>query len=144
MNSPEEIPVKKAKIVNGHAVAPSSAPARVKKVIAAANAIDDKPYIYGGGHASFKDRGYDCSSSVSYALHGGNFLSSPMPSTGFMNWKKPGKGSWITTYSNPGHMYMVVAGLRFDTSTTPGDGPGWSASLRSSPGSYEVRHPKGY
>ncbi|MBK5233223.1 MAG: C40 family peptidase [Thermoleophilia bacterium] len=144
MNSPEAIPVKKAKIVNGHAVAPSSAPPRVKKVIAAANRIDDKPYIYGGGHGSFKDKGYDCSGSVSYALHGGNFVSSPMPSTGYMNWKKPGAGSWITVYSNPGHMYMVVAGLRFDTSMTDGDGPGWSSSMRSTSGSFKARHPKSY
>ncbi len=144
MNSPEAIPVKKAKIVNGHAVAPSSAPARVKKVIAAANRIDDKPYIYGGGHASFKDKGYDCSGAVSYALKGGNFVSSPMPSTGYMNWKKPGAGNWITVYSNPGHMYLVVAGLRFDTSMTDGDGPGWSASMRSTSGRFKVRHPKSY
>ena len=143
MNSPEEIPVKKAKIVNGHAVAPSSAPARVKKVIAAANRIDDKPYIYGGGHASFKSKGYDCSGAVSYALNGGKFLSSPMPSGSFMNWKKPGKGAWITVYSNPGHAYMVVAGLRFDTSMTPGNGPGWSADLRS-PAGFKARHPGGY
>ncbi len=143
MNSPAEIPVKTAKIVTGHAVAPSSAPARVKRVIAAANRIDDKPYIYGGGHARFRSRGYDCSGAVSYALNGGNFLSSPMPSTSFMNWKKAGKGSWITVYSNPGHMYMVVAGLRFDTSMTPGNGPGWSADLRS-PQGFKARHPKGY
>lgn len=144
MNSPEAVPVKKAKIVNGHAVAPSSAPARVKRVIFAANRIDDKPYIYGGGHGSFSDKGYDCSGSVSYALHGGKFVSSPMPSTGYMNWKKRGAGSWITVYSNPGHMYMVVAGLRFDTSQTDGDGPGWSSSMRSTSGSFSARHPKGY
>jgi hypothetical protein len=137
-------PVKKAKIVNGHAVAPASAPARVKKVIAAANAIDDKPYIYGGGHGDFKDKGYDCSGAVSYALHGGNFVSSPMPSTGYMGWKKRGAGKWITVYSNPSHAYMVVAGLRFDTSMTPGNGPGWSASMRSTSGSFKERHPKNY
>jgi hypothetical protein len=144
MNSPQAVPVKKAKIVNGHAVAPSSAPARVKKVIAAANRIDDTPYIYGGGHGSFKDKGYDCSGAVSYALHGGNFVSSPMPSTSYMNWKKAGAGSWITVYSNPSHAYMVVAGLRFDTSMTDGDGAGWSSSMRSTSGTFKARHPKGY
>lgn len=137
-------PVKRAKLVNGRAIAPASAPARVKKVIAWANRIRNKPYIYGGGHASFNDRGYDCSGSVSYALRGGKFISSPMPSTGYMNWKKPGKGKWITTYSNPGHMYLVVAGLRFDTSMTDGDGPGWSESMRSTSGKFSARHPGNY
>ena len=84
MSTPDTVPGAKAKIVNGHAVPPKSAPARVKKVIAAANQIDDKPYIYGGGHGKFKDKGYDCSGAVSYALHGGKFVSSPMPSTGYM------------------------------------------------------------
>lgn len=144
MGSPSCTPVKKARIVNGHGVAPSNAPARVKKVIAAANRIDDKPYIYGGGHGSFKDKGYDCSGAVSYALNGGNFVSSPMPSTGYMNWKKPGAGKWISVYSNPGHMYLVVAGLRFDTSMTDGDGPGWSTSMRSTSGKFKERHPKSY
>jgi len=137
-------PAAKAKLVNGKAIAPASAPARVKKVIAWANKIRNKPYIYGGGHASFEDKGYDCSGSVSYALRGGKFVSSPMPSTGYMNWKKPGRGKWITTYSNPGHMYLVVAGLRFDTSMTDGDGPGWSTSMRSTPGKFEARHPGNY
>jgi len=137
-------PVKKAKLVNGKAIAPASAPARVKKVIAWANKIRNKPYIYGGGHATFFDEGYDCSGTVSFALRGGKFVSSPMPSTGYMKWKKPGPGKWITTYSNPGHMYLIVAGLRFDTSMTPGDGPGWSTSMRSTSGKFEARHPNGY
>jgi hypothetical protein len=132
---------KKARLVNGKAIAPASAPARVKKVIRWANRIRNKPYIYGGGHASFKSRGYDCSGAVSYALRGGRFVSSPMPSTGYMNWKNRGRGKWITVYSNPGHAYMVVAGLRFDTSMTPGDGPGWSRSMRSTPGRFIARHP---
>ncbi len=132
---------KKARLVNGKAIAPASAPAKVKKVIKWANRIRNKPYIYGGGHASFKSRGYDCSGSVSYALRGGRFVSSPMASGGYMNWKQRGKGRWITVYSNPGHMYMVVAGLRFDTSMTPGNGPGWSKSMRSTSGSFSARHP---
>lgn len=137
-------PVKKAKLINGKAYAPASAPARVKQVIDWANRIRNKPYIYGGGHASFFDKGYDCSGTVSFALRGGNFVSSPMPSTGYMAWKQPGPGKWITTYSNPGHMYLIVAGLRFDTSMTPGDGPGWSTSMRSTSGSFIARHPAGY
>ncbi len=132
---------KKARLVNGKAIAPATAPKRVKRVIAWANRIRNKPYIYGGGHASFKSRGYDCSGAVSYALRGGRFVSSPMASGGYMNWKQRGQGKWITVYSNPGHAYMVVAGLRFDTSMTPGDGPGWSRSMRSTPGSFSARHP---
>ena len=136
-------PIRKARLINGKAYAPASAPARVKKVIAWANRIRNKPYRYGGGHGSFFDSGYDCSGSVSFALRGGRFVSSPMASGGYMNWKKPGKGRWITVYSNPGHAYMVVAGLRFDTSMTPGNGPGWSTSLRSTPGSFSARNPGG-
>ena len=135
---------KKARLVNGKAIAPASAPPRVKQVIAAANRIRNKPYRYGGGHASFEDTGYDCSGAVSYALRGGRFLSSPLPSSGFYGWGKAGAGKWITVYTNPGHAYMVVAGLRFDTSMTPGDGPGWSTSMRSTPGSFTARSPKGF
>jgi hypothetical protein len=137
-------PVKKARLVNGKAIAPASAPARVKAVIAWANKIRNMPYRYGGGHGSFFDTGYDCSGTVSFALRGGRFVSSPMPSTGYMNWGASGKGNWITIYSNPGHAYMVVAGLRFDTSMTPGDGPGWSKSMRSTSGSFIARHPAGF
>lgn len=110
-------------------------------MIAWANKIRNKPYVYGGGHGSFFDSGYDCSGSVSFALRGGRFVSSPMASTGYMNWASRGKGKWITVYSNPSHAYMIVAGLRFDTSMTPGNGPGWSTSPRSTPGSFSARHP---
>ncbi|MCB0868214.1 MAG: hypothetical protein KDB48_05930 [Solirubrobacterales bacterium] len=134
-------PIRRARIVNGKAYAPSNAPARVKKVIDWANKIRLKPYRYGGGHGSFFDSGYDCSGSVSFALRGGRFVSSPMASTGYMGWGQRGKGKWITVYSNPGHAYMIVAGLRFDTSMTPGNGPGWSKSPRSTPGTFSARHP---
>jgi hypothetical protein len=137
-------PFKKARLVNGMAIAPATAPARVKRVIAWANRIRNKPYRYGGGHASFFDTGYDCSGTVSFALRGGRFVSSPMPSTSYMNWGQRGRGTWITVYANPGHAYMVVAGLRFDTSMTPGNGPGWSASMRSTPGRFTAVHPVGY
>lgn len=137
-------PVRKARLIRGKAIAPASAPARVKRVINWANRIRNKPYIYGGGHGSFFDRGYDCSGAVSFALRGGGFVRSPMASGGYMNWRKRGKGRWITVYSNPGHMYLVVAGLRFDTAMTPGNGPGWSRSLRSTPGRFTARHPAGF
>ena len=119
-----------AKIVHGKAKAPDCAPLRVKKVIWAANEIAKRtPYCYGGGHSSFKSNCYDCSGAVSYALHGGHFVKSPMDSSGFMRWGKRGKGDWFTVYSNPGHAFLVIAGVRFDTSMTRGDGPGWSAKV---------------
>lgn len=134
-------PFRKARLVNGKAIAPATAPARVKRVINWANRIRNRPYVYGGGHASFRSRGYDCSGAVSFALRGGGFVRSPMASGGYMRWQRRGRGKWITVYSNPGHAYMVVAGLRFDTSMTPGDGPGWSRSMRSTPGRFAARHP---
>ena len=137
-------PVKKARLVRGKAIAPASAPARVKKVIAWGNRIRNKPYRYGGGHSTFFDSGYDCSGTVSFALRGGRFVKSPMPSGSYMRWGKRGRGKWITTYSNPGHMYLVVAGLRLDTSMTPGNGPGWSKSMRSTSGRFTARHPRGF
>lgn len=134
----------KAKLVKGRAIAPRSAPQKVKDVIAAANKIRNKPYIYGGGHASFRAKGYDCSGAVSFALHGARFLRSPLDSSGLARWGEPGAGRWIAVYGAPGHAYMVIAGLRFDTSMTKGDGPGWSRSMRSTTGSYRVRHPAGF
>lgn len=135
-------PVGRAKLLaNGLAVAPSDAPQEVKDVIEAANEIATKPYVYGGGHGKWNDRGYDCSGSVSYALHGGGLLDSSMPSGGFMNWEASGKGKWITTYAHGSHMYMVVAGLRFDTSGA--DPSRWQSDMRSSSG-FTVRHPAGF
>ena len=133
----------KAKIVGNKAVAPDEAPAKVQRVIAAANRIRNKPYKWGGGHGNWKDRGYDCSGAVSYALHGGRLLKTPLDSSGLGKFGSRGKGSWITVYGAPSHAYMVVAGLRFDTSMTPGNGPGWSKTMRSTPERYKVRHPKG-
>jgi hypothetical protein len=130
----------KARLVHGKAIAPSNAPARVVGVIDAANRIaKGTDYCYGGGHASFKSRCYDCSGSVSYALHGGHFLSRPMASGDLMHWGRGHRGKWITVFSNPGHAYMTVAGLRFDTSMTRGTGPGWSRHMRSGSG-YRKRH----
>lgn len=142
--SPTTVPGAKAKLVKGKAIPPESAPPRVVKVIKAANKIRNKPYRYGGGHGSFKDSGYDCSGAASYALRGGGFLKTPIDSNGMARFGVKGKGKWITVYGAPSHGYIVVAGLRFDTSMTPGNGPGWSKTMRSTPESYKVRHPKNY
>lgn len=135
-------PVGKARLVNGRAIAPLDAPPVVRKVIAAANRIRTKPYVWGGGHARWWDRGYDCSGAVSFALFGGNLLDSPLPSGALMRWGKPGKGRWITVYAHGGHTYAVIAGLRWDTSYTGGKGPRWSAVMRS-PKGFVARHPAG-
>lgn len=130
---------------NGLAAAPESAPDAVKKAIWAANEIIGKPYVYGGGHRSFKSRGYDCSGTVSYALNGGDLLDSPLDSSSFMKWGEAGEGDWITVYTNPGHAFVVIAGLRLDTSAAGdprgGKGPRWRPALRSTKG-FTARHPE--
>jgi cell wall-associated NlpC family hydrolase len=127
---------------NGLAVAPASAPAEVQAIIAAGNEIATKPYKYGGGHGKWKDTGYDCSGSMSYALHGAGLLDTALDSTGFMSWGERGRGEWVTTYAHGGHSYMVVAGLRFDTSARKATGNRWSDVMRS-PSGYTIRHPEG-
>jgi hypothetical protein len=149
---PPPPPPEEATLVDGRVIAPASAPLRVKRVIEAANRLVEKPYIYGGGHKPFSsrlDRGYDCSGAVSYALFGGRFLRSPLPSGAMMSWGQDGPGQWITVYASGGHAYVVVAGLRFDTSMRdsdapgPGTGPRWSRTLRKSK-AFVARHPRGY
>jgi hypothetical protein len=149
---PPPPPPEEATLVNGRVLAPASAPTRVKRVIAAANKLVEKPYIYGGGHKPFSsqlDKGYDCSGSTSFALYGGRFLRSPLPSGALMDWGQEGPGQWITVYASGSHAYLVVAGLRFDTSmhdsNAPGPrtGPRWSKSLRKS-NAFVARHPRGY
>jgi hypothetical protein len=127
---------------DGLAVAPAAAPPVIQAVIAAGNKIAKMPYIYGGGHGTWEDDGYDCSGSVSYALHGAGLLETAMPSGSFMSWGDPGPGQWITLYANGGHIYMTVAGLRFDTSGRSGAGTRWQTAMRSGSG-YTVRHPVG-
>jgi cell wall-associated NlpC family hydrolase len=127
---------------SGLAVAPASAPAEVHAIIAAGNEIATKPYKYGGGHGKWKDTGYDCSGSMSYALHGAGLLDTALDSTGFMSWGERGRGEWVTTYAHGGHSYMVVAGLRFDTSARKTTGNRWSDEMRS-PRGYTIRHPEG-
>jgi hypothetical protein len=143
--SPEpSAPPGRAILVGGHAVAPPDAPPAVKRVIAAANKIRTKPYIWGGGHGRWWDRGYDCSGAVSFALHGGELLDSPLPSGPMTRWGSPGRGRWITVYANGGHAYAVIAGLRWDTSgNTRGTGPRWHSDMADNRG-FVARHPTGY
>jgi peptidoglycan hydrolase-like protein with peptidoglycan-binding domain len=131
---------------SGLASAPANAPATIKAVIAAANRIAHTPYIWGGGHASFNASGYDCSGSVSYALHGGHLLSSPEVSGSFESYGGPGAGQWITIWANGGHVYMQVAGLYFDTGAQSGSNGDdrWSTGRASPAGGYVVRHPTGW
>ena len=130
----------RAKVLkDGTAVAPEDAPEPVKRVIQAGNAISKFPYKWGGGHGAWRDSGYDCSGSVSFALAGAGLLRSPLASGPFMKWGRAGTGKWITIYANPGHMYMMVAGLRFDTSGRGRAGTRWQEASRSTSG-YAVRH----
>lgn len=139
-------PTPKARLLdNGMLIPPQSAPLRIKKAIAFANRIRNKPYVWGGGHGRWWDRGYDCSGAVSYALRGGSFLESPLPSGPLASWGSAGEGRWITVYANAGHTYAVIAGYRWDTSGN-GDGrtgPSWHTDLRSTSG-YVARHPHGF
>ena len=135
-------PGQEAEVISeSEASAPASAPQAVKDVISAGNAIATTPYIWGGGHGSFESSGYDCSGAVSYALHGGGLLESPLDSTGLETWGEPGPGRWITVYANSGHAWMVVAGIAFDT--VGGPGPRWHDPWVDSPEGFIARHPAG-
>lgn len=129
-------------ISESQASVPSAAPPAVAAAIEAANSIATTPYIWGGGHGSFESSGYDCSGAVSFALHGGGFLSSPLDSTGLETWGVPGAGKWITVYANAEHAWMIIAGLAFDT--VGGPGPRWHPSPVDSPSGFVARHPAGY
>jgi hypothetical protein len=143
---------------DGTAAAPADAPVEVQNAIFAANRLNGKPYIYGGGHRRWEDRGYDCSGTVSYALHGAGLLDSSLASGGFMRWGEKGPGQWISIYANGGHAYAVIAGLRLDTSAYGSSarrsgkrvaksaferGPRWRPTQRPSTG-FRVRHPLGF
>ena len=140
------VPGTRAEIVHGLAAAPESAPAVVQHIIWAANKIIGRPYVFGGGHKSFVSAGYDCSGTVSFALHGGRLLKAPLDSSDFMGWGHSGQGEWLTILTNPGHAYLDVAGLRLDTSAAddPHDqqGPRWRP-LRPENSGYTIRHPAG-
>jgi len=125
----------------GKAVAPAGAPDAVVAMIAAGNRIAKKPYIYGGGHQSFTDKGYDCSASVSYVLHGAGLLDYPLDSTGLESFGEPSYGQWVTIYANAGHAFMVIAGIRFDTSGQRQAGTRWQPLTTRSYDGFYVRHP---
>jgi cell wall-associated NlpC family hydrolase len=127
---------------DGLATAPADAPPQVQAIIAAGNEIATKPYKYGGGHGKWQDSGYDCSGSLSYAFHGAGMLDVALDSTGFMSWGEAGKGQWVTVYAMGSHAYMIIAGIRFDTSGRSTQNTRWQADMRSSSG-YAVRHPEG-
>jgi hypothetical protein len=141
------VPGLTGRVVDGVAQAPDQAPDAVKQAIFAANEIVGMPYVYGGGHdLDFSGDGYDCSGTVSFALHGADLLTAPRDSSQLMRFGAGGKGRWITVYSNPGHAFAVIAGMRLDTSAA-GDpsgekGPQWRPNLRSTRG-YTARHPIG-
>ncbi len=129
---------------DGQAVPPPNAPPRVKAAIAAANQIAGRPYVWGGGHLSWTSRGYDCSGAVGFSLHGGGLLETTMVSGQLAYWGLGGTGRWITVYANAEHVYMIIAGLRFDTrDDLPGvSGPRWHPE-RVEPRGFAVRHPTG-
>jgi cell wall-associated NlpC family hydrolase len=140
------VPGTTARFVDGLAAAPMGVPAVVQDIIWAGNELIGLPYIYGGGHASFVSPGYDCSGTVSFALHGGDLLLAPEDSSEFETWGSHGAGRWVAIFANPGHAYMTVAGLRLDTSPAedPADlqGPRWRP-LRQTNAGFIVRHPLG-
>lgn len=132
-----------AMIKNGVAYAPRSAPASVKKAIAAGNRLQSKPYKWGGGHAHDHDSGYDCSGTVSYVLREAGLLKGSMPSSGYFNYGKKGEGDWITIYVRRGHVFMTIAGLRLDTGWGANrSGPRWLTQTRPGKG-HVMRHPAG-
>ncbi len=136
----------KATLVNGRAIAPTNAPPAVRRVIAAANKIRTRPYIWGGGHGQWWDRGYDCSGAVSFALHGARLMSVPLTSGSMETFGSPGPGRWITIYANASHAYAVIAGLRWDTAgDESGTGPRWhEGTAAAAGGTFVARHPTGY
>ncbi len=123
--------------------APANAPAQVREMIAAGNAIATLPYIWGGGHGSFISPGYDCSGSVSFVLNAAGLLSAPEVSGAFESYGAPGTGQWVTIYANSGHVWMQIAGWRFDTVALAEIGTRWSQG-GGEYGGFVVRHPVGF
>jgi cell wall-associated NlpC family hydrolase len=131
-------------LLDGIALAPPAAPEKIKRAISAANTIVGRPYVWGGGHASWYSRGYDCSGAVSFALGGGGFLATPLDSTRLESWGAPGPGKWLTVYANATHAYVVIASLRFDTvGDARGTGPRWHPAL-AYPEGFVERHAPGF
>lgn len=148
MHSAESGPVvegRYAVLRNGVAAAPALAPDNIKRAIWAINDLRHMPYKWGGGHGSFSDSGYDCSGTVSFALHHAGLLATPMPSRNFLDYGHSGSGRWITVYARAGHTFAVIAGLRLDTTDLAigGDvGPRWHSDFRDTRG-FSARHPEG-
>jgi hypothetical protein len=138
------VPGNKAVVVRGICYAPENAPLAVKKAIWATNYLIGKPYVWGGGHGTFYDRGYDCSGSVSFLLHHAGVLAQPLHSKALQNYGEPGPGYWITIYARSGHTFAIVCGVRLDTTGGRGrdEGPRWRANTRG-PRGFVARHPKG-
>jgi cell wall-associated NlpC family hydrolase len=127
-------------LLGGTALAPANAPSQILRIISAANLLVGKPYKWGGGHAGWRDNGYDCSGAVSFALAGAGLVGAPAASGQFQGWGVPGPGQWLTIFANPGHVYMVVAGLRFDTvGDAKGSGPRWHP-FDAYPSGFSMRH----
>jgi hypothetical protein len=143
------VPGTVAKIIHGVAYAPAIAPLAVQQAIWAGNKIRKKPYVYGGGHGTFADIGYDCSGTVSYVLHAAGLLNTTMDSSEFMTWGRSGRGRWFTVYTNPGHAFIEIAGIRLDTSAEgdpnagSGSGPRWRPRLQDTSG-FDARHLRSY
>ncbi len=136
----------RAVLINGVAYAPSNAPMNIKNAIWAVNTLRHKPYVWGGGHGSFLDYGYDCSGAVSFALHYAGLLATPLPSNDLQNYGERGRGHWITIYARNGHTFAIIAGLRLDTSDLRGGGdvgPRWYADGRNAR-DFEARHAPGW
>jgi len=130
-------------LLTGVALPPPDAPEAVKGVVNAANTIVGRPYVWGGGHASFYSRSYDCSGAVSFALFGGGLIPRPLTSGELEHWGAPGPGKWITVYANAGHTFAEIAGLRWDTvGDENGTGPRWHLAPTDTSG-FVVRHPPG-
>lgn len=137
------VPGKTAVVHRGQAVAPEKAPERVRAAIEAGNRIAGLPYRRGGGHARHLDSAYDCSGATSFVLNEAGLLQNPIPSTAFRGYGANGKGDWISVYARKGHVFLVVAGLRFDTGYAGGaEGPRWTTLDRPVKGCV-VRHPEG-
>lgn len=138
-------------VTNQVTLRPADAPARsaaeragaaVARMEAAGDRINERPYVYGGGHGSFESAGYDCSGSVSYLLHAARLLDAPLASGGLAAYGRPGKGRRVTIYANGGHVFMTIDGRRFDTIAFKASGSRWAQDVGSTDG-YVVRHPPG-
>ena len=137
------VPGNRALLKGRIAYAPANAPQAVKEAIWATNYITNRPYVWGGGHGTFYDRGYDCSGTISFFLHHGGALATPMPSKGFLSYGECGRGKWVTVWTRPGHVFAEIAGLRLDTTGFRAEeGPRWRYERRD-PRGFVARHPAG-